>query len=165
LIAEGCNQLYDAATGAYTAQNLSGRPLVRAPDVTVVPSADYEHPIGQGMKVVLGAFVTYTSAYYTALIDRTAPGYLQGGFAKTNLSFALKGPNDNWEVALIGNNITDRITAGHCDNAEEQGAVIFGGEVAGTNKYGPGGDDYPTCTPERGREVWVRFTVRPLGFF
>jgi len=165
LISEGCDQAYDAALGANTAQNLSGRPLVRAPDVTVTSGADYEMPVGRDMTLGLGATVTYTSEYYTALIDRNAPGFLQGGFAKANLSASFGGPDDAWAVALIGNNVANKITTSHCDNAPVLGDILFSGEVSGTNTRGPGGDDYPTCLPERGREIWLRVTLRPLQLF
>jgi iron complex outermembrane recepter protein len=165
LVSEGCNQLFSAATGVYGAQNLTGRPLPHAPRWAFVPGADYQTPLGSNLLLSFGALFTYTSSYYTDIIDRNAPGYLEGGYGKTDLSIGLKRRDDAWELALIGDNIGDKVVAVHCDNAGEQGAVILGGEVSGTNTRGPGGDDYPTCTPERGRAVWLRLTFHPLALF
>lgn len=158
LISEGCDQLL-GDDGAYHAQDLSGRPLVRAPEWTIMSGADYEMPVGERMTLAFGATVTYTSEYYNSLLLR--PGWLQDDFTKVNANIALRGADEAWEVALIGNNVTDEITASNCLNAPLQGAVIFGGTIQGTDERGPGGDDYPFCLPERGREVWLRVKVRP----
>ena len=162
LISEGCNQLF--SDGAFHAQDLTGRPLVRAPNFTSNTGFDYKTPVGQSMTLAAAASVAYTSNFYTALIDRDEQGFRQGGYAKANASLALKSSNDAWEVALIGVNLSNKITAAACVNAAVTGALIFGGEVSGTNTRGPGGDDYPYCQAERGREVWLRLTVRPAAF-
>jgi iron complex outermembrane receptor protein len=164
LISEGCNQLYSPLTGLYNAQNLTGRALVRAPDWEVTPTVDYTTRVGSNMKLTLGAGVLYSSSYYTNLIDYNTPGFLQNAYAKVNLNLALKGPDDRWEVALIGNNVNDKITAGQCYNEPLPGGVVLGGTVAGGTTRGPGGGDYPNCEAERGREVWLRFVVRPLSW-
>jgi iron complex outermembrane receptor protein len=160
LISEGCNQLL-GGDGAFHAQDLSGRPLVRAPKWTISSGVDYEMPVGQSMKLSFGVAANYSSKYYTSLL--LLPGYVQDDFTKVNANVALRSDDDSWEVALIGNNINNEITTSNCLNAPLQGAVVFGGTIQGTDTRGPGGDDYPFCLPERGREVWLRVTARP-GF-
>jgi iron complex outermembrane receptor protein len=160
LIAEGCNQLFNPTTGRYSAQDLSGHPLPRAPDWILNGGFDYNRPVGADMTLSIGGNVTYTDDFFQALL--TDPNFIQKAYAKVGASVALKGRDDAWEVALIGNNLTDKITAGYCYNGSRQGATIFGGVVSGTNARGPGGGDYPGCIAERGREVWLRVTVRPL---
>jgi iron complex outermembrane receptor protein len=162
-IAEGCNQLNTGtvANPKFNAQNLTGRPLTRAPMWTITGGFDYEMPIsGSDMTLNLGTSATYTGKMYTALTDE--PLFRQGAYAKINFNVALRGPNNGWELAVIGNNMTDKIVSGFCSGSPRQGAVLFGGTQFGTNVRGPGGGDYPSCSPERGRELWLRVTLRPL---
>jgi iron complex outermembrane receptor protein len=161
-ISEGCDQLFSSLDAAYHAQDLSGRPLARAPDWTINSGIDYETPLGQDITLTFGGSLMYSSKFYQNIIQR--PGFVQDDFTKVNANIALKGPNNAWEVALIGNNITDEITAGSCANANANGALFFGGQMTGQATGGPAGADYALCDPERGREVWLRLTVRPLEF-
>lgn len=161
-IAQGCNQLLDPTTGLFTAQNLSGNVLVRAPEWIVTGGLDYERPVGRNMTLSFGTGFNYTTRYSTALID--APGFFQDAFAKVNANIALKGANDHWEVALIGNNLGDEITAGVCANTNTRNGGVFGGQVKGGLVQGPAGGDVASCVAERGRELWLRLTFRPLWF-
>jgi iron complex outermembrane receptor protein len=160
-IAQGCNQLFSAADNSFHAQDLTGRRLARAPKWSMNTGFDYETPVGPAMRVAVAADAGYTSRYFTNIIS--LPGFEQKGFVKVNASLALKGPDDTWEVALIGNNITDKITSGFCANSNANGALAFGGQITGQATGGPAGSDYAACSPARGREVWVRVTVRPMG--
>ena len=54
LISQGCNQFFNATTGRFTSQDLTGNPFVRAPEWQVTFGADYEMPLGGGMKLGLG---------------------------------------------------------------------------------------------------------------
>lgn len=157
-IAEGCDQLLDLATGRYTSQDLSGRPLVRAPDWTASFGFDYERPIGNDMTLAFGSTTGYSSEYYTNLVAQR--DFQQDSYFKTSANIALRGPEDKWEVALIGNNLANRITAGTCANANIQNGVIFGGQLTGGETKGPAGDDEVFCVPERGRELLIRLTWR-----
>jgi iron complex outermembrane receptor protein len=160
-IAQGCNQLFSATDNSFHAQDLTGRPLARAPKWSANSGFDYEAPVGREMRVAVAADVAYTSRYYTNIIS--LPGFVQKGFAKANASVALKGPDDGWELALIANNITDKITSGFCANSNANGALAFGGQITGQATGGPAGSDYAACSPARGREIWVRVTVRPMS--
>lgn len=157
-ISQGCDQILNPVTGRYTSQDLSGRRLVRAPDWTGNISADYEMPVGNDMKLILGAAVNYSSTYTTALVD--LPGFAFGPFAKVDGNITLQGPDDAWDVALIGRNLTNKITTGQCFNSNTQNGVIFGGLVAGAALPGPAGGDEAVCLGDRGREAWIRLSVR-----
>jgi outer membrane receptor protein involved in Fe transport len=163
-IAQGCNQVLNPATGRYTAQDLSGRPLSRAPAWTGTVGFDYQRPVFNDMTVDLGSNVSFMSKYYTNVIDFDTPGYSQKGFAKLNMNIALKGPDGAWEVAIIGTNITNKYTAGYCFNSNVQGVAFFGGQVQGAAAPGPFGDDEADCIVDRGRSVLFRVTLRPLAW-
>jgi iron complex outermembrane receptor protein len=159
-LAQGCNQLLNAATGRLTSQDLSGRRLVRAPTWSGNVGFDYDAPIRSGMTVALGANATFSTKYSTALVD--LPGFPQKGFAKFNANVALRGANDAWELALIGSNLGNKITTGQCFNSNTQNGVVFGGQTAGGATSGPAGGDEAVCLADRGREVRIRLTVKAM---
>ena len=163
-ISEGCNQIFDTATGAYTAQDLSGRPLAHAPKWVTTTGFDYTTPIDNGnMALRFGGVLTHVTGYYQNSLDLAA--FSQGAYTKGDLNIALEGHDRAWELALIVNNVTDKITAVNCTNSNENGGVILGGQQAGKATGGPAGDDYSSCDPDIGREIWLRVTVRPLALF
>jgi iron complex outermembrane recepter protein len=159
-IAAGCNELLNPATGLYTSQNLSGIPLVRAPNWQVNWGLSYEVPISGNNTIVLASDTQFSTRYLTNLGTRL--DYYQASFYKTDLSVALQGPNKHWEVALIGKNLNDALTTGTCTNLNHSNGQILGGQVTGGTATGPAGIDEVTCFVDRGRELWLRFTVRPF---
>ena len=162
-IAEGCNQLFNAALGRYNAQDLTGRQLVRAPEWTGTAGFNYETAVGGGMKVRFGGDVNYTSSYSTTLVD--LPNFRQDAFTKFNASLAIGAEDDSWEVSLVGNNIGDKITRAICFNTNAQNGTILGGLVSGTTTKGPAGSDEAACSLDRGREVWLRLKLKPGAIF
>lgn len=158
-IGEGCNQLLNPATGRYTSQDLKGRPLVRAPDWTANFGIDYEMPVGNGLELAVGASGNYSSSFFTNLIG--LPAYQQDSFFKFGGNVSVRKEDGGWEAALIGNNLTNRITAALCSNSNTQNGTVFGGQLSGGPVKGPAGSDELGCVPERGREVWLRLTLRP----
>jgi outer membrane receptor protein involved in Fe transport len=162
-IAQGCDQILNPSTGRFTSQDLSGRPLVRAPDWSASFDLSYERPIAADMTLSLGSSTIYSSQYYNNLIDRAA--WTQDAYFKTSANITLKGPRDGWEVALIGNNLGNKIISGNCYNSNAQEGSIFGGKIQGAELPGPAGDDEVNCLAEPGRAVWVRVTFRPEALF
>jgi hypothetical protein len=75
----------------------------------------------------------------------------------------LQGPRDRWEFALIGRNLNNAITTGACVNSNLQGGGIPGTQITGTNLRGPAGTDEIGCITDRGREIWLRVTFKPLS--
>lgn len=156
-IQDGCNRLFDDTTGLYTAQDLSGGKLVRAPEWSANFGVDYERPV-QDLTLVIGLLATYSDEYYTNLLLRD--DMLQDDYWKTNASIALRGQEDKWEVALIGTNLGDEIVSGNCVNGDFQNGQIFNSItiISGAEVRGLGGVEELQCTAERGRSLWLRLT-------
>jgi iron complex outermembrane recepter protein len=155
-IAEGCNQLFDPTTGLYSAQNLAGRPLVRAPDFSSNVGFNYGMPVHEEMKLTFGANANYVSQYTTVVPD--LPGFVQPSYVKVDANIALHGKDDRWQLAFIGIDLNNRLTTGWCANAGLRNG-IFGGQIAGGPTSGPAGSDNSTCYVQRGRQLWGRLTV------
>jgi iron complex outermembrane receptor protein len=160
MISEGCNQNLNPNTGLFLAQDLSGKPLVRSPDWQVAFGFDYEMPIGHDMTLDLTNANQYVSKYPAALSPRLDT--YQRAYFKADLSLTLHGPRDRWELALIGKNIANKLTNGNCTTSDFQNGLL-GGYITGGVGRGPNGIDEVLCFTERGREVWIRATFRPLN--
>ena len=114
----------------YNGQDLSGTPLHRAPAWQGTASIDYRMPLGRKLMLALGGRVQYSSSYVIDLGNRDHG--LQSQFAKIGATVQIKAPDDRWEVALIGNNLTDRLTAGGCLNINyPAGGGVFPGTITG----------------------------------
>lgn len=157
-IADGCNRVFDETTGLFSGQDLSGKELVRAPEWTGTIGADYETSLSDNLIMTLGVNATYSSKYATDLVLRR--DQWQSSYWKTNASLALRNAADTWEVALIGNNLNDKIVTGNCLNANLTGGIIFGGMITGGVERGPAGVGEVQCYAERGRSLWLRFTLK-----
>jgi iron complex outermembrane recepter protein len=163
-IADGCNQNFSPATGLYTAQNLSGQQLVRAPEWQINFGLSYTYVLPNAYQLIFSDNNAYTSRFPTILaIGRPNNDNYQGSYAKSDLGLTLKSPDNRWEVALIGKNITDRITSGNCTLSNIANGDVLGGEITGGTARGPAGIDEALCWADVGREIWLRLTVRPLA--
>lgn len=96
-------------TDVANAQDLSGRPLTRAPQWSGNAGATYEQALGGGMKLSLSGDATYSGSYYA--MAEEDPRSLQRKVWKFNASVTLQGPEDRWELALIGTNLTNKLRA------------------------------------------------------
>lgn len=163
LITDGCDQLFNPLVNAYTAQDLSGTPLVRAPEWGLSFGAEYEMELARGFRLVLTNNNQYSSRYTTfPAVGRPNDDNYQSAFAKVDLGAALRAPNDRWEVAVIGKNITDKLTTGGCTPANQAQGTVVANPSGGTVR-GPAGFDEVSCNVNPGREVWLRLTLRPFG--
>ena len=162
-IGQGCNQLLNPTTGLYTAQNLNGTPMVRAPEWTLNFGFDYKIPVNSELTMALSNNNAYSSNFLRFLaINFPGNASYQNAYFKSDLSLALQGPSNRWEVALIGNNIFNKVIASACANADLQQGAIFSTQVTGAAVKGAAPDDDVSCYPEAGRALWLRFTYRPL---
>jgi iron complex outermembrane receptor protein len=162
LVSEGCNR--DLVGDHYTHQELSGTPLLRAPRWQANFGFDYERPFGQGMTIAITSSNAYSSKFVTFF--GTRPDFYQKGYIKTDLSLTLRGPQERWEVAVIGKNLTGKITGSNCSAFNAQNGSILGPEVTGvvgSTTRGLAGVGELGCRLDPGREIWVRLTVRPLN--
>ena len=145
----------------YNAQNLSGRRLPRAPSWQGHFSADYERSLGTKLLLGLGAQLQYSSRYVVDLLRQENNS--QGAYAKIGASIRIAPRDKGWELALIGNNLANRLTTGGClDINYPGGGGVFPGAITGAPIRGPAGSGEILCGYERGREVWLRLTVRPF---
>ena len=159
-IALGCDQQLDPRTGLFTAQDIGGTPFVRAPEWQATFGAVYEMPMYDGWTLTLGNENHYSSEYSVALGLRE--DYIQDDYLKIGGSIAVESPDEKWELALIGKNLTNEITTGHCSPSNFANSS-FQQQVTGGMTSGPDGLDELACSAERGRSVLVRLTFRPAG--
>ena len=178
-IAEGCNTVPITPTAAqiaggyyslgangqpviYSGQNLKGQPLTRAPSWQATLGTSYEMPVGQNKRLNFGIDGQYSSRYSTNL-GLSRPDFYQRAYGKINANIGLHGPDDAWEFALIGNNLTDKLTTGNCTNLNYAGGQVLPGAISGAPIKGPSGSDELICTFDRGRQVILRLTLRPTA--
>jgi iron complex outermembrane receptor protein len=170
--AQGCNTqpvtalLNGVPTTRYLAQNLNGVQMIRAPEWTANFGFDWEMPIGSGLKLQLANNNQVSSEYPSFLANgRPNRDNFQRSFFKTDASIALKAENERWEVALIGNNLTDKLIASNCSASNTAGGGFLGGDISGfATQQGQAGFAEKLCFPDGGgRSVWVRLTFRPFN--
>jgi iron complex outermembrane receptor protein len=165
-IAQGCNLNFNPnqngpGLGGFSSASMAGYPLLRAPDWQVSGGFSYERPLGNGMSVIFANDNQYSSKYLTVL-GSNRPDFYQPAFFKADISLTLRGPRDRWELAFIGNNITDRLTKDNCSAFNFKNSIL-GGQSTGTEAGGPAGPDESACFLSRGRELWVRVTYKPFS--
>jgi outer membrane receptor protein involved in Fe transport len=164
MISEGCNLLFNptanAGIGGFTAQDLSGVPLLNAPRWSGAFGFDYNWSLGNGMSLVVSNNNHFTSSYMTTLGRRA--DFFQGGSFKIDLGVTLKGRDDRWEVSVSGRNLTNKLTESTCASGNLAGGFLFGGQQTGTNARGPAGVDEVICYVDPGREIWVSLTLKPF---
>jgi iron complex outermembrane recepter protein len=156
------NFFTDPVTGdpfLYSAQDLSGTPLSRAPEWQASIGVDYELPVSDNMKLRLGVNGQYSSEYLTNLGRRD--DFYQDEFFKLGANITLAGADDRWQLSLIGNNLTNQYTTGLCFNSNNAGGILFPGAIGGGPAKGPAGSDEIWCSYDNGRELWLRLTLRP----
>ncbi len=169
-VATGCNSLFnplvknlDGTTGAFTAQDLSGTPLAGAPNWQINVGFDYTMPIANGYQLTFSNNNQYSSRLVRVLaIDRPNNDQYQTAYAKVDVGLSLKSPTDLWEVALLAKNVNDKLISTHC----EIGGVKLGGLItnqSGTAGPSPLGVDGENCFVDPGREVWLKFTLKPFN--
>jgi iron complex outermembrane receptor protein len=165
--AMGCNQFLNPNTGRFTAQDLSGTPMIRAPKWAINFGFDYEMPVGSGMHLEFTNNNQYSSKYVTfPAAGRPNNDNIQRSYFKIDAGVTLKGADDKWEIALIGKNLTDKIITSNCSATNFAGGIIlpFGGDNLGGVNPGAMGFAEEGCFADGpGRQIWVRFTMRPFG--
>lgn len=181
LVSEGCNLLptevtdpaaiaggffvTEPGTGRrikYNAQSLAGLPLPKAADWTINGGLDYQMPAGDDMKVQMGVNGQYSTKFLKNLGRRD--DFYQPAFFKLNANISVGAENDAWELALIGNNLTNKFTAGNCTQFSGATGQILLAPTTGVNTRNAAGVDELACIADPGREVFLRLTLRPTAF-
>ncbi len=88
-------------------QDLTGQPLSRAPDLSIIAGASWEHPINDTWTIGLTADARYSGGYF--LSTNNSPFAYQHAFETLNLSARLY--SKGWEFAVIARNVTDKAYA------------------------------------------------------
>ena len=113
--------------------------------------------------VFVAALVLPPMFMHTLLIRGLRDDFWQKAYFKSDISVAVRGEDERWEFAVIGKNIGDRLTSSSCTASNTAAGVVGGGQITGGATRGPAGVDELSCFVERGREVWLRLTVRPFN--
>lgn len=151
-IAEGCSA--GALTGgAFRQQSLSGHQLVLAPDWTGNVGFVLERPLGSGdLHFGVTGDLNFSSSYITILEE--APGGTQGSYTRLSASARIFNPDRGWELALIGDNLTNKRVMTY------SGAVPFTGVAARTGTATPGGRPDLYSFVSRGRQIRLQATLK-----
>ncbi len=160
---QGCDTAFDEVTGLYQSQDLSGGDLLRAPELGATFGFTWEKQIG-GAILSVGSSTLWSDEYAANTLLRD--DFYQDSYFKTSASIGIRAENGAWEVSLIGKNLNDEITAGNCTNFNGQYGNLPGTIITGspTGQVGVAGVDEVVCIAERGREVWLNFTLRPSAW-
>jgi iron complex outermembrane receptor protein len=101
-IANGCS-LTPNATGAFTKQNLNGKPMSRAPEFVATLGVDYTWPAFADWQATVSTVTEFSDEYQTHF--ENSPYGIQDSYVRANATIQLK--NDAWQLALIGRNLSD----------------------------------------------------------
>ncbi|MFV0645620.1 MAG: TonB-dependent receptor, partial [Sphingomonadaceae bacterium] len=151
-IAAGCNMLPNAS-GAFTTQDLGGKPIFRAPEWTLTGGLTYDAEISPDWTVNLSGDVSYVSGYYTQSSNR--PGAYQDDYAKINAIIGVTNTDHGYSIALVGRNLTNRFVVTRTVDTP----LVPG--TGGTGTANPSLSDV-LAGVGRGREIAFRVSV-PFG--
>ncbi|MCX7863972.1 MAG: TonB-dependent receptor [Novosphingobium sp.] len=154
--------LFNGAPFRYTSRDLSGARLARAPDWAGNIGFHYERPIGSGLAIGVGGDAQFASKYAALLGSDDQSEIFQKAYAKLNFHLSLKDENDAWEVAFIGNNLTNKMTLSNVSKSNFAGGSVLPGLISGGPALGPAGLAETAGVVDRGRELWIRLTLRPM---
>lgn len=116
----GCNKVLNPVTGLYTSQDLSGQQMQRAPRYTASLGVYYEFPVSDKLMIGTSANAAYTDDYQAGSLSQ--PGGHQGSFVKTDATIRFFRPDQRWEIALIGLNLTNKITVDRANDKPGTGS-------------------------------------------
>ncbi|PHR62076.1 MAG: hypothetical protein COA43_00065 [Robiginitomaculum sp.] len=152
-VAEGCNLGLNAGTGRFQAQSQSGKALPNAPEWSGSFGFTYEPNLtstNYGLSITGDAI--YKSSYNPH--PDLAPLTKQDASVMLNASVRLTSPNDGFEVALIGKNLSEIYRVQSAAQAPTTG---IGSRTGSTT---PGGIPDYVGYVNRGREILLRVTFR-----
>jgi iron complex outermembrane recepter protein len=91
-------------------QDLTGRTTQYSPEWSATLSAEYVYPIGS-FELITVVDVLYSDEYY--IYTDLDPALLEDSYTKINGRIALSPQDGDWEIALIGQNLTDETTSSY----------------------------------------------------
>jgi len=149
-IAEGCTLLINGRKS----QDLSGRPLPRAPKWGSSLHASYERDVGDNLVARVDVGAQYQSFSY--LSQETIEELSRPGGWLVDATASIGAKSGAWELAVIAKDLNGRYYG-------VSGTQVGGtGNNAFTGTNTPGGHaDLASVITSRGPEYWLRLTVHP----
>lgn len=148
-IALGCN-LNPNAAGVFTAQDLSERQMVRAPDWSAQGGFSYDVPIGgDGDKLNLSSDLNYSSSFLAA--PSLKPASRQGAYATLDAGAIYTNDALGFSIGLLGRNLTNKYYFSRAIDS------TFTGSGTGTATVTPSDT---IASVSRGRQVMLRFSAK-----
>lgn len=136
LVANGADGVAGTADDVF-GQDLTGKPLSRAPDWAISAGFDATVPVSSAMNFVLAGNARYSDSY--SGVENGNPRGVQPSFWLFDASARLASADDTWSIALIGRNLGNKFYSG---------GYLF-------EKPGASGLNQIAGTPSRGRQVLV----------
>ncbi len=127
----GCNLVLNTATNVFTAQDLSGKRLRKAPKFAATFGGYYETAIASTLMMGLSVDGSYSGAYEYG--TNYQPLAYQKSYAKLDATLRFFTEDKRWELAAIGRNLTNKRS------------LINGIDRTGTGS-GKGSPTLPSCT-------------------
>ncbi|MFM6854100.1 MAG: TonB-dependent receptor [Sphingopyxis sp.] len=143
--ANGCS----IVTGIFSRQNLNGSALSVAPEWTGNFGVAYDQPVGANLMAGINIDTRYSSSYLASGFGN--PASRQGAYMTLDAGVRFGAADDNWQVALIGKNLTNRFYVSGVVDGPSTGSGT--GTAAGLGADQLGFGNVP-------RTVQVQFTKR-----
>ncbi len=102
------DQVQATPPGEPCVNDLSGRSLQYAPDLSAHWNLTWEKMLVENYLLTVSSDVVYSDDFYTA--NDLDPRFLQDSYVKIDGRVALASLRDGWELALFGRNLTDKET-------------------------------------------------------
>ena len=157
--AQGCNIDFDG-DGIGDAQDLTGAPLLRAPEWMANAGFDFQTDVSNDLTLNFAGNMSYSDSYVAS--STNFPDAYQDSYVKLSANVGLGSSDGGWRFELIGDNLTDKYVYGNCAPQPYADTLIFGRAdgFAGTGAGGGlAGQPETACFTTRGRSVWLRLTV------
>jgi iron complex outermembrane receptor protein len=88
--------------------SIAGNQLSRAPHWQLGGTADYETPLSNSVKLILGGSVRYqTNEFFSETQQQGIATFRSGAWAELGVRLTLAQRDDRWSVSLYGDNIND----------------------------------------------------------
>lgn len=104
------------------ANNIAGSVLPRSPKWSGTVALDAVRPVGDTLEIFGNAGVTFRS--FAFLEDSFNPAAGQPGHEKIDARIGVRTADGRWELALVGKNLTNKITASHAFGTPTASTVI-----------------------------------------
>ena len=151
-IAQGCAQQRLVAGGAFTAQNLSGHRLFRAPDWSLQGGFTASLPFGDDRRLSASADISYSSGYYGQATNK--PDSWQSGYALVDSNITYFDDARGYSIGVVGRNLTNKY---YFFRSLDQ---VFTGSGTGTATTTPSDT---LALVNRGRQIMLRFSYKLGG--